>query len=58
MIKKIYHIIIGIVAAFTGVMMPRISNLLNTNHEEEANKKINKSVETERKKECQYDRFD
>lgn len=42
---KIYHIIIGIVAAFTGVMMPRISNLLNTNHEEEANKKINKSIE-------------
>lgn len=42
---KIYHIIIGIVAAFTAVMMPRISNLLNTNHEQEANLKIMKSIE-------------
>lgn len=42
---KIYQIIIGIVSAFTGVMMPRISNLLNTNQEEEANVKIKKSIE-------------
>lgn len=41
----IYQIIIGIIAAFTGVMMPRISNLLNTNHEQEANEKIRKSIE-------------
>lgn len=42
---KIYQIIIGIVAAFTGVMMPRISNLLNSNHEQEVKTKIKKSLE-------------
>ena len=42
---KIYQIIIGFVAAFTAVMMPRISNLLNTNQELEANAKIKKSIE-------------
>ena len=42
---KIYHIIIGIVAAFTAVMMPRISNLLNSDNEQEANIKIKKSLE-------------
>lgn len=42
---KIYQIIIGFVSAFTGVMMPRISNLLNTHQELEANAKIKKSIE-------------
>lgn len=42
---KIYQIITGFVAAFTAVMMPRISNLLNSNHEDEANEKIKKSIE-------------
>lgn len=42
---KIYQIIIGFVSAFTAVMMPRISNLLNTNKEQEANSKIQKSIE-------------
>lgn len=42
---KIYQIIIGFVSAFTAVMMPRMSNLINTNHEEEANIKIKKSIE-------------
>ena len=42
---KIYQIIIGFVGAFTAVMMPRMSNLLNTNKEQEANVKIKKSIE-------------
>lgn len=42
---KIYQIIIGFVAAFTAVMMPRISNLLNSNKEQEVNCKIKKSIE-------------
>lgn len=42
---KIYQIIIGFVAAFTAVMMPRISNLLYSNKEQEANAKIRKSIE-------------
>ena len=42
---KIYQIIIGFVAAFTAAMMPRISSLLNSNHEQEAKLKIEKSIE-------------
>ncbi len=42
---KVYQIIIGFVSAFTAVMMPRISNLLNSNNKDEAKDKIKKSME-------------